>query len=53
VDLSLDNPLPITRKCLIAALFRHLVKMAEKSGMAVNKMGKIRDGVARSLITAT
>jgi hypothetical protein len=43
----------MTRKCLIAVAFPHQVNIAEKSGVGVNKIGKIRDGVVRSLITAT
>jgi hypothetical protein len=53
VDLSLDNPAMTARKYLTAVILFQPAGVAEKSGTAVNKFGKIRDGVAWSKSTAT
>jgi hypothetical protein len=53
VDLSLDNPATTARKYLMLVILLQSAKVAEKSGMGVNKFGKMRDGVAWSKSTAT
>ena len=53
MDLSLDNLPRMARKSLMAVVFFAPRRVAENFGSAVNKSGKIRDSVVRSLITVT